>query len=152
MKIKKIWRRVCKLHEQGAYHVKRGFCLRDSLPFTASNHLIEEATELQAEVVERQINYLNQKWTEDDDADNYNRSIEEAADVLLVFLHLILVSNLRFKDILKFAWKKLNKNFTLNKDEVLTKTPGFNRSNRNNYTQEDLAYDMCSKSIPKCSG
>lgn len=119
--IKKLFNKIDKLHQQGAYHVKRGFSLKDSTPLTASNHLIEEACELQAEVT------TGDTLT---DVFAYEKAVEEAADVLLVFLHLVVVANLSIYHVIKTAKQKLKKNFTLDKTEVKTNTPGFNRSNR----------------------
>lgn len=128
MKFKKLWREVCDMHNSGAYHIKRGFSLKDSTSFTASNHLIEETVELQAEVV----------CADGCKQFSQTKALEEAADVLLVFLHLLKVSNLNIYTVLKFARDKLKRNFTLDKSKILTNTPGFNRSNRNESLQRGL--------------
>lgn len=128
MKIKKLYNEIYKLHQQGAYHVKRGFSLKDASALTASNHLIEEAVELQAEVTLGNTHI---------DIIAYEKAVEEAADVLLVFLHLTVVANLSLYHIIKKAKEKLKQNFTLDKSKIKTNTPGFNRSNRdNNYSLE----------------
>lgn len=105
---------VAKLHQLGAYHIKRGFSLKDSKLTTASNHLIEEAVELQAEVLDGDI----------------DSKIEEAADVLLVFLHLLKISKISLNDVIAFAFKKLTRTFTLDKTKIKTSTPGYTRKNR----------------------
>jgi NTP pyrophosphatase (non-canonical NTP hydrolase) len=64
---------VRRLHDMGATHRKRGFKLNTQTSNDGAYRLIEEAKELKDEVVLYQ----------DDN------SLEEAADVLLVFLHLI---------------------------------------------------------------
>lgn len=113
-KFKKLEERVSEFHLLGAYHKKRGFSLSQSKLTTASNHLIEEVVELQAEVLDG----------------TYDTKREEGADVLLVFLSLLWISNMSFSEIVDVASKKIEKNFTLNKDEVLTNNPGFTRKNR----------------------
>lgn len=120
--------RVQQLHELGAFHVKRGFSLKDAKLTTASNHLIEEAVELQAEVLDG----------------NYDTKLEEAADVLLVYLHLLHLSKVSFSEVVSFAERKLEKNFTLDRSEIKTKTPGYTRSNRDE-TQKpcDCYMDNC---------
>ena len=124
-KIKQLVNRVRELHEQGAYHKKRGFSLKNTKLSVATNHLIEEAAELQAEIL---------------DGSSKNQ-IEEAADVLLVYLHLLKISQLEFNDVVKFAADKLEQNFTLNPSEILTTTPGFTRKNRNN--EQKMCAECC---------
>ena len=114
--------RIKELHTQGAYHIKRGFSLKDSKKTTASNHLIEEAVELQAEVL---------------DGDVITKT-EEAADVLLVYLHLLYISGISFADVRDFAQFKLEKDFTLDKSKILTTTPGYTRKNRNENIEDNL--------------
>lgn len=131
--IKRLNRRIHELHALGAYHKKRGFSLKEAKLSTASNHLIEEATELQAEML---------------DGDSATQ-VEEAADVLLVYLHLLRISNLTLKDVVKFARQKLERNFTLDKSEVLTDTPGYSRKNRNEKAGMDNPFGYISDPDPR---
>ena len=118
MTIEELYSKIQKLHAEGAYHIKRGFSLKDAEPVRTANHLIEEVVELQAEIIEGE----------------YDLSLEEASDVLLVYLHLIHLLGIDFgvylSHIIDCANKKLDKNWTLDKSKILTNTPGFTRRNR----------------------
>jgi phosphoribosyl-ATP pyrophosphohydrolase len=114
MDINELDLKIRALHKAGAYHRKRGFRLNEAEPVLASNHVIEEAVELQAECV----------------YGTYHSQLDEAADLLCVWLHLLWLSGVPLSVVLERASQKLDQNFTLNPDEVETKTPGRLRSNR----------------------
>ncbi len=101
--------------EGGAYHKKRGFSLCDCSSTDVSIHLIEEVVELQAEVL----------VTKDKEA-----VLEEAADVLATFIHLLEIEDISLREVAKRCEDKLFEIFTSNKDEVLTDTPGLTRQSR----------------------
>lgn len=115
-KFKQLVNRINELHRQGAYHIKRGFSLRYAKKATSTNHLIEETVEYQAEILD---------GTRD-------KQIEEASDVLVVFLHSLEINDLNIEEIIDCASKKLEKVFTLDKSKIQTETPGFTRSCRKN--------------------
>jgi phosphoribosyl-ATP pyrophosphohydrolase len=106
---------VQELHDNGALHKKRGFSLHDSTPELAANHMIEEAVELQAEATI---------------ARNRDGVVEESADVLATWLHLLIHCDVSFEEVVVRCMEKLRDTFTLDKDQVLTDTPGFTRRNR----------------------
>lgn len=107
---------VQELHDQGAIHKKRGFSLQDATTGLAANHLIEETVELQAEA------------TISEDREGV---IDESADVLAVFLHLLILCDVSFDEVVARCMDRLKEAFTFDKDEILTDTPGFTRRNRN---------------------
>jgi len=112
--MKELYEYVEWLHKVDAYHRKRGFRLSEASDTICTNHLIEEAVELQAEV-------LN-----DDDAGIVN----ECSDLMACVIHLLVSRNISIDDVQHAALKKLGSVFTTDKDEVLTSKPGFARSNR----------------------
>ena len=89
-------RRIQQMHKAGSIHRRRGFRLSDATPELASNHMLEEAVELQAEV----------QWG------NYQSQIEEAADLLNVFLHLLWMSGIPLTAVVAAGHQKLTDNFT----------------------------------------
>lgn len=106
---------VQKLHDDGAIHKKRGFSLHDSTRELAANHMIEEAVELQAEATI-----------------SHDRAgiVEESADVLATWLHLLIHCDVPFEEVVSRCMTKLEDTFTMDPDEVITTTPGFTRRNR----------------------
>lgn len=110
--VEELSARVIRLHKDGAYHRRRGFKLNDANEFVASNHLLEECVELQAEMQHG----------------NHCRRIEESADVLCVFLHLLYLGGVPLSDVVAKAQQQLDSNFTLLVDEIETDTPAFTKS------------------------
>jgi len=102
------------LYEHNAYHVKRGFRINESSPLIASNHLLEEAVELQAEVIEADREAI----------------IEESGDLLALFCHLIKQTDITLEEVVDSAVNKLNKAYTTNPAEVTAATPGVTRRSR----------------------
>lgn len=116
---------VKELHDKGSYHKKRGFSLRDSTAQLASNHMIEEAVELQAEAT----------ITHDRDA-----TIEESADVLATWLHLLLHCEIVFQEVVDRCDSKLREIFTDDPSEIGTTTPGIMRRHRQeSHTDSELS-------------
>ncbi len=105
-----------QLHKDGAYHKKRGFSLHNVPLGVSTNHLIEESVELQAEVL----------------YGDTPKQLEEAADVLCCYFHVLIDSGLSPADVAVRAREKLESVFTLDKSEVLTNNPGYTRNNRIN--------------------
>ena len=106
---------VRNLYDKGAYHIKRGFQLGTGTLATATNHFLEESVELQAEVT------CN---------GTYASIIDKAADVLVVYLHLLYKSGVPLQNVINTATVKLDQNFTLDKSKIKTDTPGFTRRAR----------------------
>lgn len=107
---------IIDLHQHGAIHIKRGFSLRDSSKAIASNHLLEEAVELQAETMHGTEESIT----------------EEASDVLAIWLHLLVHCNISFESVVERCHTKLRQTFTFDESETTTNNPGFTRRNRVN--------------------
>jgi len=103
MSIQNLVDLIDKLHEQDAYHIKRGFPLSEATPLIASNHLLEEAMEIQAEII---------------DGSGKDLITEEAGDLLAVFCHLLKMSGISLDEVAGAAMSKLNTVYTTNPDEV----------------------------------
>lgn len=116
MKFKELFKLVEEYHNGGAYHIKRGFKLNETNVLQCLNHLIEETVELQAEACI---------------SEDIDKELEEAADVLLVFIHYMIMAKIDPKLLFSISEDKLIKTFSYNKTDILTKTPGFTRGNRN---------------------
>jgi phosphoribosyl-ATP pyrophosphohydrolase len=115
MTINELINLIRYLIDENAIHKKRGFSLQESTLELAANHLIEEAVELQAEATISR---------------NRDGIVEESADVLATWLHLLLLCGVSFDEVVDKCAKKLNQEFTFSKNEVLTDMPGFTRRNR----------------------
>lgn len=99
-----------KMYKTPHYHRKRSFLLGTATPTMVSCHFLEEAVELQTEVVI-----------------NNREGIEaEAADTLILLLHLFETLNLNFNQVEAKALAKLNTAFTTTRQN----NPGFTRRNR----------------------
>ena len=87
---------VCKLHHESWEHARRqGFRLGEATPLIASNHLIEEAAEFQAEVMKHP---------------QPNRAAQELADVLGVVVHAAQMIDISMND-LAVLCMELRENF-----------------------------------------
>ena len=98
------------MHETPHYHKKRGFLLGTASPEMVSCHFLEEAVELQAEVI----------------VNNREGIFEEAGDTLLMLLQLFLTLDLDLDQVEAAALVKLKAAFTTEEP----KNPGFTRRNR----------------------
>lgn len=112
--IKTLIEEIQKVYDINAYHIKRGFKIQDQNLTGTSNHLIEEVVELQGAILE------NDK----------EQSKQEAADVLLVYLHMLRDMGFTLDEIAEVAQLKLWLSFTPDLKKVKTKKPGFSRTNR----------------------
>lgn len=111
--------RLEQLYAEDAIHVKRGFPIRHSQIRQITNHLIEEVVELQAAI--------------DDDIgtpDQLDAVWEEAADVLLVYMHLLRKRGMGFMQVCRVAMDKLKTNWTTDPAQVTAVNPGFTRRGR----------------------
>lgn len=106
---------IDNLNRGGAYHIRRGFSLADTTPLLCTNHLLEEVVELQAEVC----------ISKDREA-----TLDEASDVLAIFLHFIHINDIDLEMLATRCMEKLQANFTFDESEVISNNPGFTRRNR----------------------
>jgi phosphoribosyl-ATP pyrophosphohydrolase len=103
-----------RLYEMEAVHIKRGFCITKATPAVASNHMIEEAVELQAAVL----------------FEGRNEQLGEAADLLMVFLHVLRFTDISIQEVIALAQEKLGKTFTTDPELVTALRDGFTRAAR----------------------
>jgi phosphoribosyl-ATP pyrophosphohydrolase len=106
---------VKELHYRNAIHKKRGFRLQDSTKLMASSHMLEEAVELQAEACIE---------------NHHDGIVEESADVLATWLHLLLHCEVEMQEVIDKCVEKLLDIFTYDEAEILTGTPGYSRRHR----------------------
>ena len=109
---------VEELHQKDAIHVRRGFKLSQATALDASNHLLEEAIELQAEVIQ------NQEFGYTDDM------LDEASDVLVCYLHLLRRKCMPLSKVAEHAKEKLQRAFTTDPSKVTAIKPGVTRKGR----------------------
>lgn len=112
--IEKLTDFVRHLHKNGARHKNRGFSLHDSNRYLASNHMLEEAVELQsaAQFEDRQA------------------VVEEGGDMLAVFLHLLLHCGVDFNEVVDECYRKLDEVFVLDDEQVKVESPTLSRRGR----------------------
>jgi hypothetical protein len=119
-----VWYKIDELRRRNATHRKRGFHINDIGEAMVSNHLIEEATELQAEI-------LNRPWFVSSARDEgLVAIIEEASHVLSVYLHLLIKLGIPLGEVCDKAIQMLDKHWTTNADEVVAEAPGQTRRGR----------------------
>ena len=99
------------LYKLNAYHIRRGFRLKEGSALIASNHLLEEAIELQAEVIDSDREAI----------------IEEAGDTLAVFCHLLKRTDISLEEVVESALDKVVRSYTTNPAEITAKNPGVTR-------------------------
>jgi phosphoribosyl-ATP pyrophosphohydrolase len=112
--MKELYDFVEELHKRDAIHIKRGFRLSEASDVVNANHLLEEAVELQAEVI----------------SGNKKAILEESADVLACFLHLLVRQGINIDELCSITKTKLEKVFSFDENDILTSTPGLTRKNR----------------------
>ena len=106
---------INEYNKDRVYHIKRGFCISDVTLETITCHLLEEAVELQAECIL---------------GGTIPQVRKEAADVLIIFLHLLHKCNISFVEVEKEAEVKLSETFTNDMANITAKTPGLTRKSR----------------------
>jgi hypothetical protein len=116
-----VWYRIEELRRRNATHRKRGFQINDIGEAMVSNHLIEEVTELQAEILNLGNLGHSKRWT---------AVVEEASHVLSVYLHLLIKLGVPLGDVCDKAIQTLDKHWTTNADEVVAEAPGQTRRGR----------------------
>jgi ATP-dependent Clp protease ATP-binding subunit ClpA len=95
--VEELWEEVARLHRLNAKHVKRRFRLQDRTPMQAVIHLASEVAELAAEyAADPQVVHLQE---------------EEAADVILLLIHLLQLSNHKLERIVEVGQTKLATTF-----------------------------------------
>jgi phosphoribosyl-ATP pyrophosphohydrolase len=111
---------IKNLCDSGARHKKRGFLIREATPELNAIHLVEEAVEVQAEVIISR---------------DKNGIISESADMLAIWLHLLVMCDITFEEVVAKSVEMLGNKTTCEESEVLTSTPGFTRRNRQDSTE-----------------
>jgi len=114
--LKQLHEEIEQLMKAGAYHRTRGFQLRNVPVSVITNHLIEEAVEIQGEALHGTPEGV----------------IMEAGDMLANFIYLLLNRGIDFDDVVAASRRKLPQVFTTNADEIVSTNVGFIRSNRPN--------------------
>lgn len=119
-----VWFMIEELRRRNAIHRKRGFAINDIGVAMQSNHLIEEVTELQAEILNRPgvISVERGKALV--------ALVEEASHVLTVYLHLLIKLGIPLSEVSEKAVQALEKHWTTNPDEVVAEVPGQTRRGR----------------------
>jgi len=128
--VNKVLDIIRRLKHCDALHVRRGFCINDATLTTATNHLMEEVVELQAEMLI---------------GDDVNDAIDEAADVLMVYLHVLELGaragKIPREDMLacvcERARLRLNKYWTTDPAQVTATKAGMTRKNRGPAPEEE---------------
>jgi len=106
MDIKELNRRIVQYHNEGRIHAKRGYKLNEASPNMAAIHLIEETVEYAAACIAPKGMKKN-----DREKIPYNLETEEAADILLCWLHLNFLRQIPLNSILEQAATKLDQIF-----------------------------------------
>ena len=107
--------KVSELYENDAIHVKRGFRLRtQGNSLVASNHLMEEVAEFQAEIIECNREFM----------------LEEAGDVFMIFCHILKRNNISLDEVAASACEKLKRSYTLDPAQVTAIKAGVTRRGR----------------------
>lgn len=90
-----VWEEIERLRSVHARHRKKNFVITAVTPAVQSNHLIEEAVELQAEVVS-------------DPYDGRRDAIIcEAADTLVVLMHMMILHDINGSELLQASMRTL---------------------------------------------
>lgn len=120
--------RVRRLYTEHSTHVRRGFSIEDMGLPQVTNHLLEEAVELQAAL-------LNEEGPD--------AILDEAADVLIVLMHLMIKSSTLshefFGRVCHRAHERIDLNWTNDPTQVTATKPGFSRRNRGDATANNDA-------------
>jgi len=106
---------INRLYDSNAMHRKRGFSLQSITAQQVTNQLLEEAVELQGEVIV---------------SHDREGMIDESADVLITFFQLMSLHDISIEEIVRRGLNSLDVLFTTDPEEVLTDTPGFTRRTR----------------------
>ena len=124
--MQKLIDKVAELYEADAIHIKRGFRVRTQGNMTvASNHLIEEAAELQAELL----------------FGDRPHQVEEAGDLLTLFCHILKRGDITLAEVVDSAVEKAGRNYTMNPLEITAIVAGVTRSGRAETTKDSFDKD-----------
>ena len=130
--MQKLIDKVAELYEADAIHIKRGFRVRtEGSLMVASNHLIEEAVELQAELL----------------FGDRPKQVEEAGDLLTLFCHILKRGDITLAEVVDSAYEKACRNYTTDPTKVTAHTPGVTRSGRTETTKDAFDKDNILSSI-----
>ncbi|MCK9569390.1 hypothetical protein M0R72_10670 [Candidatus Pacearchaeota archaeon] len=103
---------VRSLHLDNAKHVRRKRRLCDYSVAQCTNHLLEEAVEVQAEILASGIPYVHRcsSWSAEK-LSNKNQIVEEMGDALAVMYHLMIRLELSLESVEERAVLKLRETF-----------------------------------------
>lgn len=122
-----LFEAVKSLHYKDAIHVKRGYKLSEASIADNANHLIEEAVEVQAELLKG----LREGLTWYSLQHPLSKDLrQELADLAIVYNHLLVRLNLTPKDVEVEALAKLKDAFTKDPSKVTASKAGVTRSGR----------------------
>ena len=112
--ISTILNRIDRLFLNGAFHKKRGFCITEQPTDRVGVHLIEESTELLAELMDGSDSTV----------------LEEAADVLICLTRIIYDRKIEPEALQQVVIRKMNDIWVYDPNDIASKDPGFTRRNR----------------------
>ncbi len=123
-----VLERVKQLYTDRSLHIRRG-CRIDEMELPQiTNHLLEEAVELQAALL---------------NAESPEAVLDEAADVLIVFMHIIIRTSILppsfLNRVYRRAIERIDLNWTNTPSKVTATKPGFSRRNRGDVPTNDDA-------------
>jgi hypothetical protein len=101
-----VWGEIERLRERCARHRKKGFRITQLQPPLQSNHLIEEAVELQAELLGPI--YVGRRAA----------IVGEAADTVVVLLHLLIQCGIEPDELLPACLKSLSDHWDSGEEKV----------------------------------
>lgn len=103
------------LYVTNSIHVRRGYHIKDTTVEVIATHFMEEAAELLEAVL----------VSKDEDA-----IIEEAGDVLGLYLHLLRKNDVSSQDVIRSALSKLGRYWTTDPSKVTAQEAAFGRKKR----------------------
>jgi hypothetical protein len=125
-----VWHKIEELRRRNAIHRKRGFRINDIGEAMQSNHLIEEVTELQAEILYVVKLAYNGGSGEFDHDKRWAAIVEEASHVLSVYIHLLIKLGIPLGEVCEKAISMYDKHWTTDEREVVAEVPGQTRRGR----------------------
>ncbi len=137
--ISAILGRIDKLFMSKAYHKKRGYRIDEQSTDRVGVHLVEEAVELLAELMDGTPETV----------------LEEVADVMILLSRVIYDKQIQPEWVEEAVVKKLNAIWVTDPKDVLTDNPGMTRQNREGSKKQDraqAALENCFKQFTKLEG
>jgi len=114
--LQEIIQTIDQIWQRNSYHKKRGFRIREQSADKAGCHLVEEAVELLAEVM--------------DEDGTTDAVLDEAADVLICFSRVLYDHGINLGQLEARAYRKMHDAWTDDPSEITAKIPGTTRRGR----------------------